>query len=52
MLNHQPINKLVATYQRAVYADDQKEGWIAWGELVERQISSEPDNVIQLRLAK
>ncbi|WP_040916540.1 site-specific integrase [Legionella tunisiensis] len=23
MLNHQPANKLVATYQRAIYADEQ-----------------------------
>jgi integrase len=30
MLNHQPLNKLVATYQRAVYADEQKAAWLAW----------------------
>lgn len=29
MLNHQPINKLVATYQRATYADEKKNAWLA-----------------------
>jgi len=38
MLNHQPQNKLVATYQRAVYGDEQKKAWLAWGSLVEHQI--------------
>lgn len=38
MLNHQPLNKLVATYQRALYADEQREAWIAWGKIVEEQI--------------
>lgn len=45
MLNHQPLNKLVATYQRAIYADEQKAAWINWGDLVEHQIAQEPDNV-------
>ena len=34
MLNHQSLNKLVATYQREIYADEQKIGWRAWGEMV------------------
>jgi hypothetical protein len=38
MLNHQPLNKLVATYQRAIYADEQKAAWLAWREIVELQI--------------
>ena len=38
MLNHQPLNKLVATYQRAVYADEQKSAWSGWGELIEHQL--------------
>ena len=38
MLNHQPINKLIATYQRAVYAEEQKSTWLAWGELIEQKI--------------
>lgn len=46
MLNHQPLNKLIATYQRAVYAEEQKAAWIAWGELVEHQIVNKIDNVI------
>jgi integrase len=34
MLNHQPLNKLIATYQRAVYAEEQKSGWLNWGNLL------------------
>lgn len=29
-LNHQSLNKLIATYQRSVYADVQKSAWLAW----------------------
>ena len=32
MLNHQPKDKLIATYQRATYRDEQKEAWMEWGE--------------------
>lgn len=35
MLNHQPLNKLVAIYQRATYAEEQKAAWLAWGELID-----------------
>ena len=49
MLNHQPLNKLVATYQRAVYADEQKAAWLVWGEMVERQLAREPDNVVPFK---
>ena len=49
MLNHQPLNKLIATYQRAVYADEQKAGWVAWGRMVERQIMGMPNNVISIK---
>jgi hypothetical protein len=49
MLNHQPINKLVATYQRAVYAEEQKAAWIAWGKMIEHQIINESNNVISLK---
>lgn len=48
MLNHQPSNKLIATYQRAIYAEEQKKAWLSWGEMVERIITNEPCNVIQL----
>jgi integrase len=48
MLNHQPANKLVATYQRAVHADEQSAAWVAWGALVERQIAHDPGNVVPL----
>ena len=46
MLNHQPDNKLIATYQRAVYAEEQKAAWLAWGALIEHQVAKDPDNVI------
>jgi hypothetical protein len=49
MLNHQPLNKLVATYQRAVYADEQKAAWLAWGEMVENQIAVEVSNIIPIK---
>ena len=39
MLNHQPLNKLVATYQRAVYVDEQKSAWSDWGKLIENQLA-------------
>jgi integrase len=51
MLNHQPINKLIATYQRAVYADEKKTAWLAWGKLVNHQIAHDPDNVVQIKPA-
>lgn len=41
MLNHQPLNKLVAIYQRAVYAEEQKETWGAWGKMLEHQIANQ-----------
>ena len=34
MLNHQPLNKLVSIYQRAVYADEQRDTWLKWGNLL------------------
>ena len=49
MLNHQPLNKLITTYQRAVYADEQKAGWLAWGKMVEQKIAQEPTNIIPFR---
>lgn len=49
MLNHQPLNKLVATYQRAKYTDEQKEAWLAWGKMVEQYITQDPDNVAPIR---
>lgn len=49
MLNHKPLNKLIATYQRAVYAEEQKRAWIMWGELIEHQIASEPNNIVSIR---
>lgn len=48
MLNHQPLNKLVATYQRAVYVKEQKAAWMAWGNMVERQIAKSQNNVIPI----
>jgi integrase len=49
MLNHQPLNKLIATYQRAVYADEQKAAWLAWGKMVEQKIANELTNIIPFK---
>lgn len=49
MLNHQPSNKLIATYQRAVYSEEQKKAWNDWGNMVEQQIVLEHSNVVQLK---
>ena len=49
MLNHQPLNKLVAVYQRATYAEEQKAAWLAWGEMVEHQIINLSTNVVPLK---
>jgi integrase len=46
MLNHQPVNKLVATYQRAVYAEEQKAAWLGWGIMVDHQIARNVGNVV------
>jgi integrase len=51
MLNHQPINKLVATYQRAIYAEEQKAAWLAWGAMTEHQIARDPCNIIPIKTA-
>lgn len=51
MLNHQPLNKLVATYQRAVYANEQKIAWLAWGELLEHRVVQNPNNIIPIKCA-
>lgn len=48
MLNHQPQNKLVATYQRAVYSDEQKTAWLAWGKFVEHQIVNADSNIVPM----
>lgn len=49
MLNHQPLNKLVRTYQRATYAEEQKDAWLKWGKVVEHQIANEPTNIIPFK---
>ena len=49
MLNHQPLNKLVATYQRAQYVEEQEKAWEAWGELVYTAIANNAGNVIPFR---
>ena len=51
MLNHQPLNKLVATYQRAIYADEQKAAWLAWGEIIEHQIVQTANNIVAIKRA-
>lgn len=52
MLNHQPQNKLVATYQRASYVDEQKAAWLEWGILVELEVANEPSNVVSINNKK
>ena len=41
MLNHQPLNKLVATYQQAIYAEEQKNAWQEWGKMIQNQVIKE-----------
>lgn len=48
MLNHQPLNKLVATYQRATYVEEQRSAWIAWSEMVEHQVTKAISNVMPI----
>lgn len=45
MLNHQPKDKLVATYQKAEYWEEQKAAWQAWSDKVEAVIANDPKNV-------
>ena len=49
MLNHQPEDVLIATYQRSQYAAEQQAAWQAWGSLIASQVMAEPNNVIPLR---
>jgi integrase len=46
MLNHQPANKLVATYQRATYVEEQKTAWLAWDTKVIREVTREVNNIL------
>lgn len=52
MLNHQPLNKLVAIYQRAVYAEEQRAAWSAWGTMIEHQIAQMSCNVVSINIAE
>jgi integrase len=52
MLNHQPLNKMVRTYQRATYAEEQKQAWLEWGNTVEHKIANEPTNIIPFKNKK
>lgn len=45
MLNHQPQNKLIRTYQRAEYVSEQRSAWTEWGRLVKRLITSNAQRV-------
>ncbi|KTD00852.1 tyrosine-type recombinase/integrase [Fluoribacter gormanii] len=44
MLNHQPLNKLVITYQRATYSEQQKKAWLAWDIMVRDKMASYATN--------
>lgn len=48
MLNHQPENQLIATYQRAGYVEEQRTAWLAWGVTIERFVAQNPANVISI----
>ena len=52
MLNHQPENRLIATYQRAAYVDEQKSAWADWGKMIEHRIAREPDNATPITVAR
>lgn len=41
MLNHQPLNKLVATYQQASYLEEQKITWLSWSKMVESTVTQD-----------
>ena len=49
MLNHQPLNRLVATYQCAVYAVEQQTAWLAWGRLIEQYVANGASNVVPIK---
>ena len=50
MLNHQPLNKLIATYQRAVYAEEQKTAWTEWGKIIKHQIVQMSSNTTSVNI--
>lgn len=49
MLNHVPEDSLVATYQRAGYAEEQRLAWQAWGDLIASQVAREAENVVPMK---
>lgn len=51
MLNHQPRNKLIATYQHATYIEEQKNAWLSWNDFIQNQIINERNNIIPIRSA-
>lgn len=52
MLNHQPENRLIGTYQRAAYTDEQKAAWRAWGEIIAHSVARDPGNVTPISASK
>jgi len=48
MLNHQPKDKLVATYQKSEYREEQKTGWLMWSDKVEAVIVNRQTNVVHI----
>lgn len=50
MLNHQPLNKLIATYQRAMYAEEQKTAWTEWGKIIKHQIVQMSSNTTSVNI--
>lgn len=43
MLNHLPTNKLELIYQRGKHLRLQKDTWLRWGELIEREVAGGSD---------
>ena len=52
MLNHQPENRLIGTYQRAAYVEEQKAAWTAWGELIAHSLARDPSNITLISASK
>ncbi|MBK8972170.1 MAG: tyrosine-type recombinase/integrase [Hahellaceae bacterium] len=47
MLNHQPQNKLIQTYQHAAYVEEQRKAWNDWGKYLERKLFADSSNVVE-----
>lgn len=46
MLNHVAADKLVRTYQRGKRIECQKDTWLQWGDIIDKQVAKIIDNVM------